>query len=139
MRKIDKLKPLIKEWLRQVDSFFSRHSDKISVGVISVGLSAIGVHIFDKNQEKKEVERAYKEGFEAASVLYAEKFQKQTDEFLVEKKNLEYNLEEYKALVDAYDEEIESLQCKLNQSETEKEYLLILFSQKNKLENLKKV
>lgn len=139
MRKIDKLKPLIKEWLRQGDSIFSRHSDKISVGVISAGLSAIGVHIFDKNQEKKEVERAYKEGFEEASVLYAEKFQKQTDEFLMEKKNLEYNLEEYNALIDAYDEEIESLQCKLNQSEIEKEYLLILFSQKNKLGNLKRV
>lgn len=110
-----------------------------AIGIVAAPIiAAITTHIIDKNHEKKEVIKAYEQGFEDASEIYENKFRKQTEEFLSKEKSWRENMEEYEALLDAYDEAINELKKKNDKSDDDKNEILFLKAKRKDLKKIKR-
>lgn len=78
-----------------------------------------------------------KEGYVEASNLYEKKLIEQADFFLEKEKIFECERNEYEALLDEYEKEIEELTAKANRTEQENMYLQKLLLKDRKLRQMK--
>lgn len=127
------IKPVLEQGIKVVGEQLKRNGKD----VVICGLCSIGVYGFHEYDKSKATNRAYKNGFEDASNIYAVKFRKQTEEFLNKEKVVKNELQEYRDLIAEYDKEIERLQNKINKSKQDKTDIDVLLEKREKLENLR--
>ena len=104
----------------------------LSAAAIGLG-SAFAGYLFGK---RKEVQ-AYKRGYDDASRIYSEKYEMLTEAFLKAEKSWREEKDEYEALLDAYDKEIENLEGLLDRTREENQALVTLLTKKRQLEALR--
>lgn len=109
------------------------------IQLIIVLLGFIGIHVFDKHHEKKEVIKAYENGFTDASKIYDTKFRKLTEEFLAKIKDCKKDVEEYEALLAEYDVYIDELSKKQHKTKEEKDEIVFLKAKRKELQRIKKI
>lgn len=78
-----------------------------------------------------------KEGYVEASNEYEKKLLEQADFFLKKEAIFENERNEYEALLDDYEKEIENLSAKVNRTEEENQYLQQLLLKERKLRQMK--
>lgn len=93
--------------------------------------SLIGSAIYNSGKHDGKIE-----GYAEASDEYERKLIEQADKFLQQKKIFESERDEYEALLEAYEQEIDVLTEKVNRTESENEYLQQLLLRDRKLRKI---
>lgn len=91
-------------------------------GAAAGGAISAGQEIKEKKEEVK-VDTARREGYNAASAIYEEKFKKQADAFLHKEKSFKENTAEYQSLINDMQKYIAQLEEELKTASSDKDIL----------------